>query len=234
MKDFWIHKYESGVANKKALLIFPHWSAPYWPYKLLAKYFSDFHVIVYQCADSLLNANVGATIKNFALLEKTVLDDATRLKTAGVNSFNMYGVSLGSIIAFRAANVLAGQNGNLGGVILNLSCASFPLAVWSGCATQSIRKEWDSNGTSYVEIERAWTHLSPINNLSHLKEVKIFFFGSKKDAVMSHSNVMNLANMLVANFPKAKISLNSFFGHYLGGAKNFLRFGAMRKFLEGP
>ena len=70
MKDFWIHKYESGVANKKALLIFPHWSAPYWPYKLLAKYFSDFHVIVYHCASSLLGADVEATIKNFALLEK--------------------------------------------------------------------------------------------------------------------------------------------------------------------
>ena len=231
MKDFWIHKYESGVENKKALLVFPHWNASHWPYKLLAKYFSDFHVIIYQCADFLLSADVGATVKNFALLEKTVLDDAARLKTAGANLFNVYGVSLGSIMAFRAANILAGQNWNVGGVILNLSCASFPLAVWSGRATQPIRKAWDSSGASYSGIEKALGHLSPINNLTNLRKTKILFFASSRDMVMCPSNVTNLADMFIDDFPKAKTSLNSFFGHYLGGAKNFLRLRAMRKFL---
>lgn len=232
MEEFWIHKYELGVDNKKALLIFPHWNASHWPYKLLAKYFSDFHTIVYYCASSLMSANTEATIKNFALLEKTVLDDIANLKARGANSFNMYGVSLGSIMAFRATNILVGQNGNAGGIILNLSCASFPLAVWSGSATQSIKREWDSKGVSYSEVERAWACLSPINNLTNLKKTKILFFASSRDTVMCPSNVMSLASILADNFPKAKIRFNAFFGHYFGGAKNFLCLGAMRKFLE--
>lgn len=231
MEDFWIHKYERGIENKKALLIFPHWNAPLWPYKLFGKYFPYFHTVVYHCAGSLLSADVEATIKNFALLEKTVLDDVVNLKTSGISQFNTYGVSLGTVMAARIANLLVGRRECVGGIVLNLSCASLPFSVWAGSATQLITKALKRQNVDYLMLEKAWHHLSPIENLSNLKAVKILLFASKNDAVMGPSNVLRLADAL-RDFSGAETRFNAWLGHYSGGAKNFLCLRAVRKFLE--
>jgi|SRR3989344_8193345 len=233
MEKFWIERHENGVENKKALLIFPHWGAPIWPYKWLAKYFADYHAIVYRYSNSLLSSDIEATFRNFDLLESAALSDIKRLKSEGIRDFSFYGVSLGSVMALRAANILAFAHGKVGGVVINLSCADFPFAVWNGSATEPIREDWRGKGVSYSEVDQAWFYLSPINNLSRLKETKILFFGSEKDAVMDPPNVMSLADTF-NNFPKAKIYANAFLGHYLGGAKNFLRVRTIKNFLERP
>ncbi len=234
MEEFWVERYESGIGNKKALLIFPHWGAPLWPYKLFAKCFSGFRTIIFHYSDSLLSSDIEATCKNFTSLESAVSRDIKYLKSKGVRNFSFYGASLGSVMAFRIANFLAFADDKVGGVILNLSCASFPFAVWSGSATQPIRKDWGRNGIGYAEVDRAWQYLSPVNNIAHLRNTKILFFASEKDAVMNPPNVASLASALANSFPKAEIYTNDFFGHYLGGAKNFLRLKTMRKFLDKP
>lgn len=231
MENFWIRKYENGIENKKALLIFPHWNAPLWPYKLFAKYFSDFHAIVYRCAGSLLSADVEATIKNFALLEKTVLDDVANLKTSGISRFNTCGVSLGTVTATRVANLLVGRRECVGGMVLNLSCASLPFAVWAGSATQLITKALKRQNVDYLMLEKAWHHLSPIENLSNLKATKILFFASKNDAVMGPSNMLRLADAL-RDFSGAEIRFNTWLGHYSSGAKNLILTGTIKDFLD--
>ncbi|MDP3934836.1 MAG: thioesterase domain-containing protein [Candidatus Giovannonibacteria bacterium] len=234
MDKFWVERRESGIDNKKALLIFPHWGASVWPYKWLAKYFTDYRITIYQCPSSLLSSDIEATFRNFDLLESAALSDIKRLKSEGVRDFSFYGVSLGSVMAFRTANILAFADGRANGVVVNLSCADFPFAVWNGSATEPIREDWRERGVSYSEIDQAWSYLSPINNLQRLKETKILFFASKKDAVMNSPNVMDLADTLASSFPKAEVYTNVFLGHYLGGAKNFLRLRTMRKFLDKP
>ena len=235
MANFWVlRRYEGNLNNKKALLIFSHWGAPLWPYQWLAKYFADYRVIIYQCPSSLLSSDIEATCKNFASLESAVWRDIYCLKSKGIRDFSFYGASLGSVMALRAANILAFADGMVGGVVVNLSCADFPFAVWNGSATRSIREDWESQDISYAEINKAWRYLSPINNLAHLKETKILFFASKQDSVMNFPNVMDLTGTFAANFPKAEIHTNAFLGHYLGGAKNFLRVRTMRKFLDKP
>lgn len=234
MEKFWVGKYENGVDNKKALLIFPHWGAPLWPYKWLAKYFSDFRTIIFHYSDSLLSSDIENTFRNFDLLKSAALRDIECLKSEGVSNFSFYGTSLGSVMAFRVANILAFAEGKVNGVVVNLSCADFPFAVWNGSATRPIRENWEDQNISYEEVDKAWSYLSPINNLACLKETKILFFGSKKDAVMNSPNVTDLTDTLASSFSKAKIHTNAFLGHYLGGAKNFLRIRTMRKFLERP
>ena len=234
MEKFWVERRENGVDNKKALLIFPHWGAPIRPYQWFARYFVDYRTIIYHCPSSLLSSDIGATFCNFDFLESAALCDIKRLKSKGIYDFSFYGASLGSVIALRTANILALAYGKVGGVVINLSCADFPFAVWNGSATRPIRKDWENRDISYAEVNKAWSYLSPINNLQRLKETKILFFASKKDAVMGSPNVMSLADTFANNFPKAEVRNNAFLGHYFGGAKNFLRLRTMRKFLDKP
>ncbi|KKT56846.1 MAG: hypothetical protein UW81_C0020G0010 [Candidatus Giovannonibacteria bacterium GW2011_GWC2_44_9] len=234
MEKFWVETHENGVENKKAILIFPHWGAQLWQYQLFAKWFSGFRTIIFHCPDSLLSSDIEATFRNFDLLESVILSDIGHLKSKGIYDFSFYGASLGSVMALRAANILAFADGRVGGVVVNLSCADFPFATWNGSATKSLREDWRKNGVSYSEVNQAWSYLSPINNLSRLKETKILFFASKNDAVMNPPNVMGLADTFANYFPKAEVHTNAFLGHYLGGAKNFLRLRTMRNFLERP
>lgn len=178
-----------------------------------------------------MSADVEATIKNFALLEKTVLDDIANLKARGISQLNTYGVSLGTVMATRAADLLVGRHEYVDSIILNLSCASLPFAVWTGSATQLITKALKRQNVDYLMLEKAWHHLSPIENLSNLKAVKILLFASKNDAVMGPSNVLRLADAL-RDFSGAEIRFNTWLGHYSGGTKNFLCLRTIRKFLE--
>lgn len=231
MEEFWIKRYESGVGNKKVLLIFPHWKARILPYKLLAKYFSDFHTIIYHTPSSLLSPDLEFTISNFRLLESVVFGDIDFLKSNGLSSFNTYGASLGTIMAIRIANILAGGGGCLDKVVLNLSCASFPFAVWNGDLTRDVRKKLEEKNVDYNILETAWDYLSPARNLFNLKNAKIFFFANLNDGAFTPPNVKRLIKE-VKNFPNHKIKRGYFFGHRLGVIKNFLSLRATRKFLE--
>lgn len=214
-----------------ALLIFPHWQSSAWTHKAFAKSLLDFRAIIYHYSASLLTSDIEFTLRNFEKLENEIWSDVARLKTEGVALFDFYGTSLGSIVATRAANLLAGRRENIQHIILNLSAASFPSAVWNGTATRHMREEFNARGVTYDQLEEAWGFLSPINNLSNLKRQKILFFASLRDKIFGESNVKNLVAEFHANFPNAKIYTNRFLGHRSGGAKNLLRIRIIKDFL---
>ncbi|MDO8522922.1 MAG: thioesterase domain-containing protein [bacterium] len=231
MKDFWIKRYESGAENKNVLLIFPHWKASVWFYRLFAMLFKDFHTVVYAYADSLLSPNISNTIDNFAELETAVLADIKKFQLSGANQLNIYGVSLGSVIATRIASSLAGQ-GEVIALVLNLSAASFPRSIWEGTATFRIRKSFQKLGVTFGNLNGAWNFLSPAENMVNLKNSRMLFFLSLPDRVMVPSNVQALVEEIRRDYPKVDFHFNRFLGHRLGGIKNLLMTPTIKRFLK--
>ena len=115
-------------------------------------------------------------------------------------------------------------------LILNLSSASFPYAVWNGKATRHIQKELAAKGITFEELNKAWGYLSPVNNLENLRGVSILLFASSRDDTFGRSNVAELIAELKKNHPRALCS-RIWFGHKLALIKGLTRGDMIRWFL---
>ena len=229
MQNFEITRLEYGRGNKKVLLIFPHWGSHLFVYKMFVRLFPGTYRVLYHYSRSLLTADIPRTVERFGFLEKTVRNDFISFKKEGIDSLCFYGSSLGSILATRMANIAKAEGFKVS-LVLNLSSASFPYAVWHGKATRHIQKEFAAKGVSFGELNQAWGYLSPINNLANLRLAPILFFASLRDDVMCKSNVGRLIEELKENYPNAVCSLTKL-GHTLGGIRGFFGRNIIKCFL---
>lgn len=231
MEPFQITRiWQNSYHLKRALLVFPHWGGESGPYQRFAQYFTKWQSVIYQCPDSLLTSDLAATLENFQALERAALKDVRRLQSFGVKQFTIYGVSLGTAIATRVADILAASGLDVLPII-NGSGASFPFAVWNGRATREIRRQWDETGKTYQDVEAAWDEYSPINNLCHLHTSRILAFLSLRDEVIVPKNASRFAQEL-RTYRYAKVRLNRFFGHHKSIVKNSLRILVARNALS--
>jgi len=185
--------------------------------------------VLYHYSRSLLTADIPRTVERFGFLEKTVRNDFLSFKRDGVDSLCFYGSSLGSILATRLANIAKAEGFKVS-LVLNLSSASFPYAVWNGKATWHIRKELEAKSVSFEELNKAWDYLSPINNLGNLQRAPILLFASSRDDTFGRSNVAELIAELKKNHPRALCS-RIWFGHKLAIIKGLARGDMVRWFL---
>lgn len=229
MENFKITRLEYGKGGKRALLIFPHWGSHLFVYKMFARLFPGTYRVLYHYSRSLLTADIPRTIERFSFFEKTVRNDFLSFKRDGVDSLCFYGSSMGSILAARLANIAKAEGFKVF-LVLNLSSASFPYAVWHGRATRHIQKELAANGISFEELNKAWGYLSPINNLANLRYVPILFFASLRDDVLCRSNVNKLVEEFRQNYPQTQCLLSGF-GHRLAVTKGLFRVSLVQQFL---
>lgn len=229
MEIFSVKRYAQGDLKNKSLIVFPHWGATAWPYQLFAKSFSrEYHVIVYYYPTELLSADIERTSRYFLWCEETALRDMQcRLR----NIAGVYGVSLGSAIATRVANAIAQQCRKPPSLILNVSGASFPEAVWYGDATQHIRRQFQEQGVLLSTLDNEWGSLSPHRNLEYLRGANILFFAAHNDETIHPPNVRRMIEVL-RTYPNAVIQINHLLGHRAAGVKNLLRVHLVRKFLR--
>lgn len=232
MDDFWVKRYDCGETNKNVLLIFPHWGSNVGVYRVLARFFPKFRVRVYQYADSILSSDLEATTRNFAYLEKFVLSDVSDLRANGSDKFLFLGNSLGVVPELRIANQAVYSGYDVTHVVLNISGAHMPYAIWNGCVTRDIRKSFNRQGISFSELDRKWGHLSPIRNLDLLQNSKILFYACLNDDVIVRSNVALLVDELRSNHPNAILRYNRFLRHKSSAIFNMLNFTKVRNFLE--
>jgi len=229
MQNFKITRLEWGRGGKQALLIFPHWGSYLFIYRIFARLFPGTYCVLYHYLCGLLSADIALTTSRFEFMEKLVRKDFTSFKRDGVNSLCFYGVSLGSVLATRLANIAKAEGFEVS-LVLNLSSASFPYAVWNGKATKGIQKKLAAQGTTFEELDGAWGCLSPINNLENLRRAPILFFASLRDDVMCRGNVGRLIEELKENYPNAVCSLTKL-GHTLGGIRGFFVRNIIKRFL---
>lgn len=220
MENFKITRLEYGRDGKRAFLIFPHWGSHLFIYKMFVKLFPGTYRVLYHYSRPLLTADIPRTIERFGFLEEAVRKDFISFKKEGIDSLCFYGSSIGSILATRLANI-AKVEGFRVSLILNLSSASFPYAVWNGKATRHIQKEFAAKGVSFKELNKAWCYLSPINNLENLRQAPILLFASSRDDTFGRSNVAELIVELKKNHPRA-ICSRTWFGHKLALIKGLI------------
>jgi hypothetical protein len=234
MVIIWPERRDFGEGNDKVLVIIPHWGASKLPYNLLGAILSrDFHVRIYYYPQTLLTSDVEKTIDNISFLEEAVLDE---LGETTPSFIGIYGVSLGSVPAARIANVLASRNKKIPlRLVLVMSGANFPQAVWNGSSTRSIRKGLEDKGMTDREVWNKWDFLSPVNNLTflYLRQIPILFFGSMQDYTITPINIEIMRYVLEDEYPSAAVFLNRFLGHRIGGIFNMLRIPLLRSFLLG-
>ncbi|MDP3785300.1 MAG: hypothetical protein Q8R12_04525 [bacterium] len=229
MENFKITRLEYGRGSKRAFLIFPHWGSNLFIYKMFVKLFPRTYRVLYHYSPSLLTADIPRTIERFGFLEKTVRNDFISFKKEGIDSLCFYGSSLGSILATRLANIAKAEGFKVS-LVLNLSSASFPYAVWNGKATRHIQKELAAKGVTFEELNKAWSYLSPVNNLKNLRRAPILLFASSRDDIFGRSNVAELIMELKKSHPNATCSLTRL-GHTLGGIKGFFGRSVIKPFL---
>lgn len=233
MDNFSIERYENCKKSDRTLLFFPHWNSHRLIYKLLMKFFPDFRVVMYWYSSSLLSADINITRSRFEEFEQRVLGDLKVLRGSS-RTIDFYGVSLGSVLATRIANVFASNGGSVSHLVLNLSAADFPYAVWNGTATRKIKQDFIDRGIPFEEVHAAWHYLSPIMNLDRLLHSDIFLLYSLNDNVLVPSNVSALVCELKRRNSKPAVYYNQWCGHRWGGVNNlFLKSFMVRKFLNG-
>lgn len=230
MQNFEITKFQNNKKlSDKVFLVFPHWGSSPYPHLLLKWCVPNTCTILYHYSDALLSDDLEKTKEYFTYFEQKVMADTDQVLRNRKRQFFIYGMSLGTVMAARTANLLAEENADVS-VVLNLSGASFPFAVWNGEVTRDIRRTLEARGKTLRDLETVWGHLSPARNLDSLRRCKILSFLSLHDEIICPENVCELDNIL-KSFPLAVTYFNRWLHHKNSGIKNLLRIHLVRKFL---
>lgn len=167
---------DSGQMDR-ALIVFHHWNAQKHQ-RQLAAYFSKRGVTVIEMAlpyhfdrsrpgstyaDYMLSANIGRTIQS---VRQAVLDGRKLiawLKAEGYGEITVLGMSLGSWVA----GLVAAHDDLVSKASLFLTAGSLADMVWTGRATQAIRRSL-SHDINLSDLKRAW---HPINQETYARKL---------------------------------------------------------------
>lgn len=222
------HRFVSGDRNNIAL-IFPHWGASrrsrsYW---FLRSAFNalGYMSISYFYPEETLCPDIENTRERFMAVEALAHSDC---QTLGSRIKVIYGASLGTTWATRVANRYA--NTPVTRLILNLSGASFPYAVWNGASTKHIRAGFEQKDIWYIKFRDALDCYSPIHNLQNLAGTRILFMPSLNDSFICRENVLAMIEEL-KGYPRVRIAPSKL-GHKSAGVVNMFRLGLLPQFLK--
>jgi hypothetical protein len=157
--------------RRNAIIILPHWNAPAWSYARVSDCLAYLGVttiemmLPYQgprrregskISDYLLSANLGLTIRSFrqAVIDTRLVIDW--LVGRGYDNIALLGISIGSCIA----GLVSAHDVRVRGSALLLTAGDFAEVVWTGRATQHIRRALQP----VIDLERLkviWSIVSP-------------------------------------------------------------------------
>jgi len=157
--------------RRNAIVILPHWNAPPWAYRDFTAYFARLSITTVELtlpyhgarkrdgamiADYLLSANLGRTIRSFrqAVVDTRAVIDW--LTGRGYEKIGLIGVSIGSCIAA----LVAAHDPRVRSSALLLAAGDFAEVVWTGRATQHIRRMLEP-ALSLDQLKAVWSILSP-------------------------------------------------------------------------
>lgn len=185
--------------QRSAVIILPHWSAPTWGYQNLAGYFARLGLTAVEFAppyhglrmregslisDHFLSPNLGRTIRSVRQAVIDTSDVVTWLKQRGHDRVAVIGFSLGSCIAGLAGAF----DQRIRCTALLLTAGDFADVVWSGRATQHIRRAVEPAMT-LDELKSVWSIISTgtfARQLGRSGHDTLIFSGTRDTVVKPH------------------------------------------------
>ncbi|MDO8497456.1 MAG: hypothetical protein Q7S61_02825 [bacterium] len=221
-----------GEKNQKVIFFLTGWRGSILQHSLIAYLLqlNGYRVIVYSYDKSILSPNTKETATNCNLVKEDVKKRVKELKREGIDTFYLFGNSLGSLLPLMIANEIPKD---ISKIILNLVSADLAETVWGWNKVKRLAWFKESLVAQKIvlsELKDAWESLSPINNTDNLKGVPILLYNSTRDELISAEQTQKIARKLrgitsvktITNHNSHKISLIS----------NLLRFPVYLRFLR--
>lgn len=220
-----------GSENKKIVFLLSGWCIKQWMMWYFAKQFerNGYQCIVYTYENNVFSPDTKKTVNDLLRVRDDVLDRIKQLKEQECKDFNIFGASLGTIIALLVAN----KSSDISRIILNTTGSDIAEVVWSW---DNVKKYFKnaliSQGYSLVQLKKDWSVITPINNINNLKNKKILLFLSQKDELIPYKLGEALGDVLSKYKYDVQIRTNIHSAHLLSGILNLFNTKVYLKFLN--
>jgi dienelactone hydrolase len=169
--------------RRRAVIVLPHWNSTVANYEHMGKWLCRLGLTtVYmslpyhdeRCpsggegGDGLVSANLGRTIRS---CRQAVVDARAMVAWLWTRGYRRIGI-LGSSIGSSLASIVAAHEPRVSVLAQLLTASDFGEVVWTGRATQHIRRALESRLT-LEQVNTAWSVLSPISYVERLRKRNI-------------------------------------------------------------
>jgi pimeloyl-ACP methyl ester carboxylesterase len=181
----------------KTVVIVPHWNAQFDGYDVIAKLLAilGYGVCVLtlphhgprnaapnsRVANGFLNADLFATVMAVQQSVGEVRRLVNWLHAKGAKEIHVIGVSLGSCVA----SIASAFEPKISSASLLLTAGDFSEVVWTGRATQHIRKQFEGQ-IDLPQLRKIWSIISPSSYLKDFARaaVPLFLISGRRDEVV--------------------------------------------------
>jgi esterase/lipase len=222
---------EYGKRNSRILIMLTGWGNQQWMYLPLATVLArkGFRIFVVTYDAGILSPDIEKTVSSFLAIRDQVVKKIRNLRTQGHTDISLYGVSLGSSLAFMIAN----DCGKIQKLVVNLTGANIAESVWSWDIVNKVFKQTlVKNGMTLEKLKKEWYELSPENNLTNLKQTQILLQATKRDEIIPFEQTEKLITLLKNKNISVTTQISSRFAHLLTGAINVYNNSSYVSFLK--
>ncbi|MDD2822876.1 MAG: prolyl oligopeptidase family serine peptidase [Candidatus Daviesbacteria bacterium] len=221
---------ETGKHNKKVVFLLEGWHSKLWMYWLFSRILSlrGYYCITYAYDSEIFSPDTQKTVKYLNIIQNDILLRLKTLKNEGYVEFNILGTSLGSMLALMVAD----KSPDISKVILNTIGIDISETVWGwnkiypGFKEELIRQNFTPD-----KLKKVWKSITPVNNISNLKNKKILVYLSKKDEVIPYDLGMSLVEEFKKRNYKYSLKVNNYLKHFYAGFYNLMNAKYYLKFL---
>lgn len=211
-----IRKEYHQVRNPKGIyVIFPLWFGKLFYNKKTIKILNHwgYNVLEYECNPNILSSNIALTLKYFKDIMLITSEHIASIKKQNPDfEINMISVSLGNVKSFMTLNYLAKQGIYTDRLVSIVPGDNLAHGLWYGIRTQDFRREFEAKGISFSNLNKAWSELHPINNVSGMSGTAIHLAYSPADLIIRPTGIQNLIAAMKNAGAKVQVDSRRF-GH---------------------
>jgi hypothetical protein len=220
-----------GRKGNPTIFFFTAFLTKYWLYyptiNILTR--AGYYVVVYDVHKELI---LTKDAQDFLSVTQALITDVQRqvsdLKKQGVRGFSVFGSSMGTVPAMRAAI----DTPEIKKVIINITYGSLVDNIWSWKFLRKLKHRLVESGMTKAELEKLFEPISPLSMATKLPGKKVLLYLAKNDKVILFEQSRQFKQAL----DKAKVDYqyyqNNTFGHIIGGYGNLLRSKIYLDFLK--
>ncbi|MEK7571180.1 MAG: prolyl oligopeptidase family serine peptidase [Patescibacteria group bacterium] len=214
-------KKQYGRKHKKVVFLIGGWTytpAMLWiTAKILES--NGYYCITYTYHNEVFSPNTTKTVKELLAIKKAILQQISILKAQGLDSFSVFGTSLGTIPAILVAN----ESSDITKVILNTSGADTAESVWSWDAViPGFKENLKQQNFTKEQLVAAWKSISPQYNMDNLQGKSILIYLAKKDELIPYEQGERLLQLLQERKYPYEVVVNGWLNHGFTGILNLL------------
>ncbi len=220
-----------GKKNDRVVIVLGGWGTTQGQLWLLGHLLASykFKAIIFTYSKDILSIYPDTTSKHIHEVVDQVGQTITSLPAKQQKNVSLFGMSLGTNIAFLVANEKKIEK-----MVINLSGGDFAETIWAlDKVAPEIKAGFEKEHITLTKLKRKWSTLSPLNNIDGLKTKEVLLYLAKKDEFIPFSHQKNLLDALQSK-TKVDAYLNERHGHLVSSIINLLRFQVYIRFLQAP